>query len=227
MDDLPIALITGATRGIGHAIAEALKNSHHLLIGGTDAARTTSVAAGFPSAEPFAVDLSDEEATKSAATKVGRLDVLVHSAGVALALPDAGSVRASWRQTFEVNVLAVMDLTRILLPALRASRGQVVLINSGAGLRAGSDLSGYAASKFALTAYGDALREVERGVVRVTSVHPGRVDTDMQRDLQTARGRPYVPGDHMPAAAVARAVRLAICSPREATVETLSIRPPS
>lgn len=222
----PVVLITGATRGVGRAIAEALQSTHHVLVGGTDLRRAASVARELRSADAFAVDLTDEEATERAAGSVDRLDVLVHSAGIALAVPSEGSVRAIWRQTYDVNVVAVAELTRLLLPALRASRGHVVFINSGAGLKAGRDLSGYAASKFALTAFGDALREVERGVVRVSSVHPGRVDTDMQRDLQAAAGRPYVASEHLQPGAVGAAVRCVIESPRDATIETLSIRPP-
>ncbi|MFD4438120.1 SDR family NAD(P)-dependent oxidoreductase, partial [Bacillus safensis] len=64
----------------------------------------------------------------------------------------------AWRDMFEVNVAAVVDLTRLLLPALRAACGHVVLINSGAGLRANPGWGAYAASKFALRAFGDALR---------------------------------------------------------------------
>ena len=83
-------------------------------------------------------------------------------------------------------MVAVAELTRLLLPALRAANGHVVLINSGAGLRANAGWGAYAASKFALRAFGDALR-LEEPALRVTSIHPGRIDTDMQRDI--IRGR--------------------------------------
>ena len=84
------------------------------------------------------------------------------------------------------------ELTRLLLPALRTARGYVILINSGAGLRANPGWGAYAASKFALRAFGDVLR-AEEPDLRVTSVHPGRIDTPMQRAVRAAEGGDYEP----------------------------------
>ena len=75
------ALITGASRGIGRAIAEALAPDHHLLIGGRDAAAVDAVVAGLPSAEPFVCELTDDTAVETAVAGMESLDVLVHSAG--------------------------------------------------------------------------------------------------------------------------------------------------
>ncbi len=181
------------------------------------------MAATFPDAHPWVCDLADADATAAAAATVARLDVLIHSAGVFPSEPLA--LREAWRRVMEVNVIAVAHLTELLLPRLRDSNGMVVMINSGSGLNARADVSGYAASKFALTGYTDGLRESERGAVRVVSIHPGRVDTDMQRQLQATLGRPYDANEHLPADAVAAAVRLAVESPPSAVVETLTIRP--
>lgn len=219
----PVALITGGTRGIGRAIAEQLAPTHRLLIGGRSHESAASVAATFPDAHPWVCDLADADATATAAATVARLDVLIHSAGVFPSEPLA--LREAWRRVMEVNVIAVAHLTELLLPRLRDSNGMVVMINSGSGLNARADVSGYAASKFALTGYTDGLRESERGAVRVVSIHPGRVDTDMQRQLQATLGRPYDANEHLPADAVAAAVRLAVESPPSAVVETLTIRP--
>lgn len=222
--DRPVALITGATRGIGRAIAGRLASTHRLLIGGRSPQAVQKVMGALPHAQPWVCDLADEGATVLAAEQVDRLDVLIHSAGI---LPPADSaLRESWRSVMELNVIAVAHLTDLLLPSLRQAQGLVVLINSGSGLNARSDLTGYAASKFALTAYADGLREAERGRVRVASIHPGRVDTDMQRQLQSQLGHPYEPSDHMPVEAVASAVQMAVNCPPSAVVETLSIRTP-
>ena len=83
----------------------------------------------------------------------------------------------------------------------------------------------YAASKFALRAYTDALREEERGRVRVTSIHPGRVATDMQEQMWTELGRPYVPEHHLRPESVAATVRVAVDASPEAMLEELQIRP--
>ena len=93
--------------------------------------------------------------------------------------------------------------------ALRATRGLVVMINSGAGLRTWPGHTLYSAAKAGLKALADGLREEERGVVRVTSIFPGSVDTPMQHRVQAARGGEYRAEDHMSPGSVAAAVRLA------------------
>jgi len=205
----PVALVTGASRGIGRAVAETLSPTHHLLIGGRDADAVAEVVAGCESAEPFIAELTDPEAVTAAVADIERLDVLVHSAGVIAYGPLAQSTTAEWEQVLAVNVIAPATLTRLLLPALRAASGLVVFINSGAGLSAGPGWSGYAASKFALTALADSLRAEERGI-RVTSVHPGRVATQMQAELNRLEGRDYDPAAHLQPSAVAQAVKLVV-----------------
>lgn len=220
-----VALITGGTRGIGRAIADVLAGDYRLLIGGRDPGRCAEVAAGYPDAVAWPADLDDPEAVTVAVEDIGRLDVLVHSAGIAQGSVVADTPRETWTRVLQTNVVAVADLTRLLLPALRAANGQVVLINSGASMRPVPGSSPYAASKAALTSFGDALREEERGRVRVCSVHPGRVDTDMQVELQARKGRAYDPGEHLRADSVAAAVRVAVDASPEAMIESVIIRP--
>ena len=221
----PSALVTGAARGIGLAIARRLADTHHILVGGRDQAAVAAVVAELPSAEPFVCDLDDEQAVASAVADITSLDVLVHSAGIAASGRVDEAERDTWRRVYETNVVAVAGLTRLLLPALRAARGQIVTINSGSGFNSGPGGGPYSASKFALRALTDALREEERGKVRVSSVHPGRVDTDMQVDLQAQMGRPYVAAEHLRPESVAEAVALAVYASPEAMVEQVSIRP--
>ena len=162
----PVALVTGASRGIGRKIAEALSPTHHVLVGGRDAAAVAEVVASLDSAEPFVVDLTDEVGLGAAVAGIDRVDVLVHSAGLVAFGPLADSSTAEWRSLLELNVIAPAALTRLLLPALRAANGLVVFINSGAGLTANKGFSLYSASKFALTALADSLRAEEHGRVR-------------------------------------------------------------
>lgn len=221
----PVALITGASRGIGKAIAQELSPTHHVLVGGRDPHLVAEVVAELESAAPFAVDLTDETAVTAAVSGIEYLDVLVHSAGLVAFGSFADTTTAEWRETLELNVVAPATLTRLLLPALRASHGLVVFLNSGAGLTTHRGFSVYSASKFALTALADALRLDERGKVRVTSVHPGRVATDMQAQLTSLQGMPYVPDAHLAPAEVALAVRLAVDLPPEASLDAVRINP--
>ncbi|WP_026532457.1 SDR family oxidoreductase [Arthrobacter sp. H41] len=226
MTKLPVALVTGASRGIGLAIAQELASTHHLLLGGRDAQALSALAAGFPSAEPFAAELRDGVRVKQASAGIDSLDVLIHSAGVLRMGTVAELSEDAWRESFEINLFAVASLTRTLLPALRAARGQVIAINSGSGYSSGAGSAVYSGTKFALRALTDALREEERSNgVRVSSIHPGRVATDMQQELHAWEGKEYTPEAWIRPEQVAKAVRLAVDATPESTIETLSVRP--
>jgi NADP-dependent 3-hydroxy acid dehydrogenase YdfG len=222
----PLALVTGASRGIGAAIARALAPGYDLLLGGRDTAALQALADELPGARPWPVELTDAAAVAEAVAGIERLDALVHSAGIGLLGTVAETSAETWRRQFDVNVVAVAELTRLLLPALRAAHGRVVLLNSGSGLTARAGWASYAASKFALRAFADALREEEAPHgVRVTSVHPGRVDTDMQRDVVAHEGGTYTPASYLRAESVAGAVLLAVTAPPDTALTELVLRP--
>ncbi len=218
-------LITGATRGIGKAICAELAADTHILVGGRNAEAVANLVAQLPCASPFIADLLSEDEVTKACAEISELDGLVLNAGIGFAKTVADTTRAEWTEMLLTNVVAQADLTRQLLPALRATRGQVVAINSGAGFNAGPGWAAYSASKFAFRAFTDSLREEERGKIRVSSVHPGRVDTDMQIALQESFGRAYNPADHLRPESVAKAVRAVLDATPEACLETVSVRP--
>lgn len=228
MTDRPLALITGASRGIGRAVAEALADTHDLLLGGRDVDALTSLADALPSARPWPVELTDPAALAAGTTGIDRLDVVVHSAGISRLGAVADLTAADWRESYELNVVAVVELTRLLLPALRAAAGHVVLINSGSGLKANPRWGAYAASKFALRAFADVLRaEEEPNGLRVTSVHPGRTATGMQREVREFEGGDFVPERYMRPSSVAGVIRAAVETPRDAHVHEIVIRQPN
>ncbi len=226
--DRPLALVTGASRGIGAAIARAIAPTHRVLLGGRDQRALDELAATLPDARPFAVDLTDPQSLLAAteAQGVQSLDVLVHSAGVVTIAPLDRTPVQVWRQTLDLNVIAVAELTRVLLPALRVAHGQVVLINSGAGMRVNPNWGSYGASKFALRGYAEALRAEEQpNGVRVTSIYPGRTATDMQRDVRAAEDGDYDPDDYLRPETVAEAVLFALRTPPDGHLTDLTLRP--
>jgi len=224
-----VVVVTGATGGIGGALAAAFADTSLVLLG-RDPTRLAALAEQHPRARVVACDLAD--AAGCAAAVTGALDpseqvhVLVHNAGVAPYGPVADTDAATWTDTLAVNVTAPAVLTAALLPRLRAARGHVVFIGSGQSLSAAGGLGAYAASKFALRALADALRAEERPAgVRVTSVYPGQTATPMQEDLHRSLGRPYRAEDHIDPATLAAAVRFVVDGARDAELTELTVRP--
>ncbi|MGH3495336.1 MAG: SDR family oxidoreductase [Sciscionella sp.] len=224
MSQRRVALITGASRGIGAATARALGETHRVLLGGRDAAALDALAGELPDATAWPVDLTDPSAVARAVSGLGSLDVLVHSAGLCRIATVEHTSAQDWRDTLAVNLFAVVELTRLLLPALRTAAGHVVLINSGQGKAAAPGWSAYAASKFALRAFADSLR-AEETTLRVSSVYPGRTATEMQRALRASEGAAYEPERYLAPESVAAAVRGAVLAGPDAEQTEIVLRP--
>jgi NADP-dependent 3-hydroxy acid dehydrogenase YdfG len=217
------ALITGASRGIGAAIATALAPTHTQLLAGrpSPALQATAERLG---ATTLTLDLTDTDAIPAATAAIGELDVLVHNAGVFFPGRIAESTVEHWRATLDVNVVGAVALTLALLPALRRAGGQVVFINSGTGRKASPDMASYSASKFALRAFADSLRDSEPAL-RVTTVYPGRTDTDMQRALVSFEGGEYDPDRFLRPDTVAGLVARVLATPPDGHVHEVVLRP--
>ena len=229
----PVAVVTGATRGIGRGVVEDLAGTHHVVVCGRTPESVRRAVTDLPSAEGFVADLADcgpggalDRALADLVARLPRVDVLVHAAGVLRRGSVADVPISEWELSMRVNLVAVAGITRALLPALRAAQGCVVLLNSGAGLNATATMGPYSASKFALRAFADTLRDEERANgVRVTSIHPGRVDTDMQREMIDFEGARYQADEYLRVESVISAVRLAVTATPEASIDTLTVRP--
>lgn len=227
---MAVHLITGAGSGIGAALAHRLhERGDDLVLLARDAGRARELAARHPGASTLVGDLVQPGRLSWALSKQqlpDRIDSLVHVAGVV----DLGRVEdlpsALWEQQLAVNLVAPAELTRLLLPLLRVSRGQVVFVNSGAGLRANAEWGAYAASKHGLKALADALRaeEAEHGI-RVSSIFPGRTATPMQERVHQQEGAAYVPERFIDAESVATTILTALDLPRDAQITDLSVRP--
>ena len=221
-------LITGATGSIGAAVAELLHEAgHDLILAGRSATRLDELARrlGGGRTRTVVLDLSEPARIETALEPVELrpLDGVVHSAGVVELGTVAEADTADWQYQLTINVAAPAELTRVLLPALRAARGQVVFVNSGSGLRARAGWGGYAASKHALRALADALR-AEEPELRVTSVYPGRTASEMQRKVREQEGGAYDPAEYMSARTVATVIVNALQTPHDAVVTDVSVR---
>lgn len=219
-------LLTGAGSGIGAALAEALHaRGESLVLLARSAERAAELAERWPGTATLVADLA-QVSSLADLDLPGSLDSVVHVAG-AVQLGAVSELTAQqWRHLLDVNLIAPAELTRLALPALRSSRGTVVFVNSGAGLRAHPDWSAYAASKHGLRALADSLRAEEREHgVRVTSVYPGRTATPMQASVHEQEGKTYDPDDWILPETVAGAIVHVLDLPSDATIPDLTVSP--
>lgn len=223
-----IAVVTGASRGIGRAIALALADAGaRLCLVGRDAGTLRPVAQG---AACYTADLGvDEDLERLASTLAADLPevhVLVHAAGILDRAPFETATAGQLDRQYRTNVRAPYVLTQRLLPALKAAQGQLVFINSSAGLAAKATVGAYAASKHALKAVADSLREeVNAAGVRVTSLYVGRTATRMQAELHAQEGRAYDPSGLIQPEDVASLTLHALSLPRTVEVTDVFLRP--
>jgi NAD(P)-dependent dehydrogenase (short-subunit alcohol dehydrogenase family) len=188
-----IAIITGASRGLGLALAEGLAaDGYRLIVDARDAGALHAAAAAIDAAGPAAVtaipgDIADpahRAALARAADQLGGADLLVNNAGTLGASPlpaIADYPIDELRAAFEVNVLAPVALTQLLLPSLRARGGAVLNVTSDAAVEPYAGWGGYGAAKAALE-QASAVLAAEENVLRVWWVDPGDMRTRMHQD---------------------------------------------
>jgi len=230
-----MCVVTGATSGIGECLALSLVKRGDLVWAlGRNAERLgllASTAAGFTGRlVPVEADLESEHQIEAASRLIlgeaKEIDVLAHSAG-AMALGSFESLEPSTLDAlYRVNIRAPFALTRHLLAALKAAHGQIVFVNSSAGLRASAENALYAATKHGLKALADGLRdEVNPEGVRVISVYPGRTATPMQRSVHDHEGRDFDPDLLLQPEDVVDVVLAALDHPETGEVTDVSVRP--
>jgi 3alpha(or 20beta)-hydroxysteroid dehydrogenase len=182
-----VAIITGAAGGIGAAAAHAFAHEGAtLLLTDADGERVGRVAAELaPVATAHAHDVASEEDWDAvvgiARRSHGRIDVLVNNAGVFLAAPLSGTSIEDFRRVIDVNAVGVFLGMRAVASAMSEQRaGTIVNVSSVAGLIGSPYLTAYAASKWAVRGMTKvAAKELAQAGIRVSSVHPGQIDTEM------------------------------------------------
>jgi NAD(P)-dependent dehydrogenase (short-subunit alcohol dehydrogenase family) len=218
---VPLALITGASTGIGRATALRLVGAAWTVLAGVRGAeageRLVEEAAGPGRMVPLGLDVTDAGQIAQAAARVeelsagassrGGLDALVNNAGIGIGGPLELVPVEELRRQFDVNVHGQVAVTQAMLPALRRARGRIVFVSSVGGRVAMAFTAPYAASKHAIEALGDALRvELHSSGVRVALIEPGSVATPIWEKGREEASRLSIPPEleaqygHLPAA---------------------------
>jgi len=233
--------ITGASSGIGEATALALARAGAAVaLGARRKDRIEALAARIEdeggTAVALEVDVTDEAQARgfveAAHERLGRLDSLVNNAGVMLLGPVEQSDADDWRTMLNVNVLGLLYCTSAALPFMRAQgSGDIVNISSVAGRFARAGNAVYAATKFAVGAFSEGLRnEVTEGGIRVTLIEPGFVDTELQSHntgevLETLEQMREHLGEVLRAQDVANGILYVVSQPPHVSINELLIRP--
>lgn len=236
-----VAIITGASSGIGEATAITLASvGAKVVLAARRAERLNALAerieASGGKALPIVTDVTDEtqanELVHSASAQLGRVDIVVNNAGIALLGTIDGADTSDWRRSFDLNVLGLLYVIHAALPLLKAQKsGHIVNISSVAGRTARAGVGVYNATKWGVNALSEALRqEVYKDNIRVTIIEPGLVDTEINNHItdQVAKQRieerrqsitPLQSED------IAAAILYAVTQPNHVNVNEILIRP--
>ncbi len=228
------AVISGASGAIGGAVARALTaEGCRCVLSGRSEGRLGALAGDLRETghEPTIVagDLTDESVCArlgDAAEALGGADILIHALGLFVGGALDTAAVADLDRQFAVNVRVPWMLTQSLLANLARNQGQVVFVNSSAGLTAAASVGAYAASKHALRAVADSFRaEVNPRGIRVLSVYPGRTASQMQEAVCEHFGQEYDSSLFMQPEDVGRTIVESLALARSAEITDVRMRP--
>ncbi len=236
-----VALVTGASSGIGEATARALAGAGaKTAIVARRADRLEALARRIQDAGGEALAIAADASLESEAERMlgeverryGRLDILVNNAGIMLLSPVAEAEIADFRRMIEINLFGLMTLSRLALPIMkRGGAGHFVNISSVAGRIANPGAGAYAATKFGVVAFSESLRrEVYKDKIRVTVIEPGMVATELPNHIANPGMRAGLEQrkaamEPLEAEDIAAAVLYAVTQPPRVNVNEILIRP--
>jgi NADP-dependent 3-hydroxy acid dehydrogenase YdfG len=227
-----VAVVTGASSGIGEATVRSLAGAGFEVVATARRLERCEEVAREVGGRALRLDVTDPDSVAELANAVPDLSVLVNNAGGALGLePVADADEENWRGMYETNVMGLMRVTKVLLPALeRSGNGFVVVVGSVAGVEVYPGGGGYTAAKHAANAVVRTLRlELLGRPVRVSEVAPGMVETEFSLvrfggDREKA-DKVYEGTTPLTAADVADAIAYVVTRPPHVDVDYLSIKP--
>ena len=220
----PIAVITGASRGLGATFARVFaEEGFTVVLGARDTASIERLASELPSAFAHPLDVADPGSVdafrQAVLERFGRIDALVNNAGIGVFKRLEQTSREEMEQTFRVNVFGAWAVTTAFLPQLKESRGLVLMVSSDVSTRTFPTGGSYTASKFALRALSRTLQQ-ENPELRVLELRPGAVDTHFAGSTPGAPGKEWF----LQPEVVGEAVRFALRLPAGARVEEIVLR---
>jgi NADP-dependent 3-hydroxy acid dehydrogenase YdfG len=234
-----VILITGASSGIGEGIARELRNAGaKVLLGARRLERIEAIAAEISNhggiAEARELDVTNRvsmaEFVQTALDYWGRVDVLINNAGIMPLSPLAAGKQDEWERTIDVNIKGVLWGIGAVLPVMEAQGyGQIINLGSIGALSVVPTAAVYCASKFAVRAISDGLRQ-ENSKIRVTCVNPGVVESELASTITHAETMAVMDAYRTVAlkpADIARAVRHVIEAPESVDTTEITIRPKS
>lgn len=231
----PVAVITGASSGIGAATARALAaQGYRLALLARRVERLEALASKLgDGAVAIAADVTDREAMVAAAeqtsTALGRAEALINNAGVMLLGPFGTEQREEARRMVEVNLLGAMTATEVFLPQLRDGGGDLINISSVAGRTARAGNAAYAATKWGLNGWSEALRQELQPEIRVTVIEPGAVATELTDHITDEATKQNTENFYrrlaIQPADVADVIAFAVTRPRRVTLNEILLRP--
>jgi NADP-dependent 3-hydroxy acid dehydrogenase YdfG len=229
------AVITGASSGIGEATARALvRDGRRVALLARRGDRIDRLVAELGGgALAIEADVTDRNSIVAAANKVqqvlGGADVLVNNAGVMLLGPFNSEQRADHRQMVEVNLLGAMTTTEVFLDQLRDGGGDLVNISSVAGRTARAGSAGYAATKWGMNGWSEALRQELQPDIRVTVIEPGAVATELTDHITHADTKrateAFVKDLAIRPEDIAEIIAFALSRPRRMALNEILVRP--
>ncbi len=234
-----VALVTGASSGIGEATALTLAGEGaRVAIAARRAERLNDLAACIRQiggeALPITADITDEAQASAMVARTlqhfGRLDMLMAVAGVGVAAPFENTTTDEYRQMVDVNILGLLYSINAALPAMkRQGSGHIVIVSSGTGRYIHPSVV-YSGTKHAASAMAESLRrEIGKDGVRVTSIEPGAVKTEfvshMRNDIREAVGRRLGDMEQLESEDIAAAILYAVSQPQRVNVNILTLYP--
>ena len=230
-----VAVITGASSGIGEATARALAaDGHRLALLARRVDRVEALAEELGGgALAVQADVTDRDSIVAAAGRVqselGGADILVNNAGVMLLAPFTSEQTAEIRQMVEVNLLGAMTSTEVFLDQLRDGGGDLINMSSVAGRTARAGASVYNATKWGLGAWSEALRQELQPDIRVMIIEPGAVATELTDHITDADAKQAAEQLYnevaITAEDIAEVIAFAVARPRRMTLNEILIRP--